>query len=166
MRKRSGRDLVEQSLKRYRPSERWTFLNVRIKGYGVSDATQLWQAISDATDGDGLRSEMTLLKLDLVFPLFYGAALLISLLMTWEMLGQPFGMAWLFVPVVTTIVADWIENGVQIGQLQRFMAGAPLQDGLVRIASYATTAKLLFFALTCVVVLGLAGIVLCRLFRP
>lgn len=93
-------------------------------------------------------SEQHFLKIDLFFPVFYGAALVTSLLMVWEMLGRPFSPAWILAPVAITAVADWTENLVQLAQLARFTNDKPLQASWIQLASLATILKLVFFTLS------------------
>ena len=130
-------------------------LNQRFGGYNASSVKRYWAALDEAA----YRAERCSLKLDLLFPILYGAALLSSLLMAWTTLGKPFYRAWLMAPLAVTILADWTENLVQLGQLGLHIEGGEvgLQLGWIQVASTATVLKLAFFTgttlfLVCLVV--------------
>ena len=132
-------------------------LNRRLHGYDADDVAAHWAPLSEPR----LRQERTLLRLDLVYPLFYGGILMLALLQAWEWLGRPFVVHWLAVPVALTVLADWMENGVQLLQLRRWMrADEPgvkdLSPFLIRLASLATCTKiwLLFGLLSLLIVLA------------
>ena len=125
--------------------------------YNARDVRVYWAEFED-----GGRAEQKFLELDLVFPFLYGAALAISLLMAWAGLGRPFHPVWIITPLAITLLADWTENLVQLGQLKRFLAGTPIQEGWIRIASAATALKLSFFYASW---LGLLALVLLLLVR-
>ena len=124
-------------------------------GYSTDEVSRYWAAL--ASDDTALRAEQRFLHLDLMFPLVYGTGLMAGLGMAWRLLGRPFNSMWLAAPVVITVLADWIENLVQIAQLVRYVEGGPsaLQDDWIRLASGATIAKLSGFAAAslCLVVL-------------
>ena len=145
----SGRKYVQKVLKGAADCDDQTPLNMRLR-YSVNSVHRHWGAF--ARDPDALNSERCFLKLDLAFPVFYGGALAISLWLLWTMLGRWFNPAWIFIPVVITVVADWIENSVQLTQLSRYVRGgfqeAALQPGAIRVASAATFLKLLFFSVS------------------
>lgn len=119
-------------------------LNMRPLGYDRGAVERHWSAL----DKKALPLEKCFLEWDLLFPVLYGAAFAFSLLLTWELLGRPFHPAWLVVPVVITVAADWVENSVQLNQLKHYMTGgaASLQADLIRVAGVATTIKILFFS--------------------
>ena len=134
-------------------------LNQRF-GYDVGEVTRHWGALDDAAFG----AEQRFLELDLVFPFLYGAALATSLLIGWATLGRPFHPAWLLAPVAVTMLADWTENLVQLGQLQHYRegGGAALQAGWIPVASTATILKLLFFYGSSLFILVLMGVMVVR----
>jgi hypothetical protein len=131
--------------------------------YDIADVKERWGALNEA----GLRAEKKFLELDLVFPFLYGGALAAGLLLGWAALGRPFHPAWLVAPVAVTLLADWTENLVQIGQLNRWLARGKdaLQASSIQIATTATTLKLLFFCGSWLILLSLAGILLVRAFK-
>jgi hypothetical protein len=146
----SGRELVKQQ----EP------LNQRF-GYNVDAVHGYWQALDERARG----AEVRFLELDLVFPFLYGGALATGLLLGWASLGRRFNPAWLLAPVAIALLADWTENLVQLGQLRRFSAHKALQESWIRVASAATTTKLLFLYSLCLVLLSLFLMVLGRAFR-
>ena len=111
-------------------------------GYDTKDVAQYWGAL----DSSGLRAEQRFLELDLVFPTLYGLALAVSLLTISAMLRSPIHTAWLIAPVVVTVVADWIENLVQLDQLRNFIESGEkgLSAGWIHLSSTVTIVKLLF----------------------
>lgn len=127
-------------------------LNQRILGYDEDEAKAYWDALAEKKD---LAAERLFLELDLVFPFLYGGALAAGLLMVWAALGRTFHPASILAPVAITVLADWTENLVQWGQLRRFTSGMALEAGWIRIASTATTVKLLFFAGSYLLIAGL-----------
>lgn len=130
-----------------------TPLNRRL-GYDIEDVKRHWRALDDTA----LDYERIFLKLDLLFPLFYGAALAVSILMAWATLGRPFKPLWLIAPVVFTMLADWTENFIQLNQLpHNKVSEAALQAGWIQIASAATILKLLFFGVSYLLIVGLVG---------
>ena len=109
--------------------------------YGKSEVVEYWQAFKD------LGTEKRFLELDLIFPLLYVGALAVSMAMAWRMREDDvFHPAWVVIPLVVTLIADWTENLVHLYQLRRFRAGGPaaLEVGWIRIASAATALKLSF----------------------
>jgi hypothetical protein len=135
-------------------------LNMRVTGYDAAAVRRHWGAL----DPRALAAVRGLLKLDLIFPLVYGAGLAVGLLLAWSSLERPFSRAWLVLPVAITMVADWTENVVQLHQLARFQASAahPLHAGMIRIASVATVVKLLLFGTTVVLLCTLAATAVLR----
>lgn len=157
----SGRDYVMRQLG---AAGQTPPLNQRIRGYDAAAFDRYWNAL----DGEARARERYFLKLDLGFPLLYGGALAVALFLARGALGRPFHAAWLAVPVVLTVAADWTENLVQLEQARRHVAEgrAGLQPGWMQIASAATTVKLGFFILTCVLLLGLAAWLVVRRTGP
>ena len=95
--------------------------------------------------------------MDLVFPTLYGTALAVSLVTASAMLGSPVHVAWVVAPVVVTVLADWVENLVQLDQLRNYIESG--ETGLVarwiHVASTATIIKLLFFSISSLALLVL-----------
>lgn len=114
-------------------------LNRRWGGYTKSEVHGYWGALGDR----GQRAEQRFLKLDLVFPAVYGAALCASLVATARMAGGPV-LVWPIVLVVLSMVSDWIENLVQMDQLRAYRehGEAGLSPGRIQVASIATVVKL------------------------
>lgn len=134
-------------------------LNQRL-GYNLNAAVRYWEIL----DPTARKTEQYFLKLDLVFPFFYGAALAISLLLTWAILGRPFRPLWIITPVAVLVLADWTENLVQLHQLKKYRehGEAALQPYMIQIASIATCIKLTFFCALTLFLIGLVIIVLVR----
>jgi len=114
-------------------------LNQRWGGYTKSEVDGYWRALGD----QGQRAEQRFLKLDLVFPAVYGAALCASLVATGRMVGGPV-LVWPIVLVVLSMAADWVENLVQIDQLRAYRehGEAGLSPRRIQVASIATVVKL------------------------
>lgn len=108
--------------------------------------------------------EQHFLELDLVFPFLYGAALLGALLLAWIALDRPFQPVWLISPVAFTALADWIENIVQLSQLQLYAGkGSPgLDAGWIHVASVATVVKLVFVSTAFLLLLFLVSWMIVR----
>ena len=155
--------LVGQALSSSQAEDRQP-LNSRF-GYGVDEVDRHWGPV--VSDDAALKAERRFLQFDLVFPFLYGAALATSLLMAWVFLGRPFNTVWLVAPVAITLVADWTENLVQLGQLRLYAegGGAALQNGCIQLASSATITKLLFFSGTALFVVALVVVMLVRAIR-
>ncbi|HEY3570204.1 MAG TPA: hypothetical protein VGP73_19885 [Thermoanaerobaculia bacterium] len=157
--KASGRDLVVKQLSAAGQKP----LSQR-RSYDAAAFQNYWAVLDDSAR----RAEQRFLELDLLFPFVYCGGLAAGLLMAWAALGRTFNPAWLLAPVGLTLLADWTENLLQLDQLKRFLAGGAqtLQEGWIRIASAATTLKLLSFGATSVLLIGLVGILLFRAFKP
>jgi hypothetical protein len=113
-------------------------LNMRFH-YDKAEVETFWRAFAD------VRRELVFLRLDLVFPLLYGGTLAASLWIARARLGLGLSPLWLLAPVALTVLADWTENLVQLGQLPRFLDGSGVQEGWIRLASAATATKLTLF---------------------
>lgn len=120
-------------------------LNQRIQGYDRPAVRRFWGAL--ALDPDLLPSEERSLRLDLFFPLLYGAAFTASLLLAWRDRERSWAFAGLLIPVAIYMAADWTENLAQLKQLRLYRQKGPnaLQPSGIRVASRATSVKLLFF---------------------
>lgn len=132
--------------------------------YDVAAVHRHWGALDDTAR----HAERRFLELDLIFPFLYGVALATSLLMAWASLGRPFNPAWVLAPVVITLLADWTENLVQLGQIKRYIITSnetALQAGWIQVASTATMLKLLLFGGVSLLLLWLVALVLIRALR-
>lgn len=129
-------------------NERW--------GYTAQDAVKYWQGLDE---DELLPVEVRLLKVDLLFPLFYGGALLTSILTAWRTLGQPPFWNLAVIPVWLAVLADWTENSSLLYLLQSHMKDttASPNSSLVQIASAATITKFIFLAVSGVALLVLVG---------
>ena len=127
-------------------------LNERLIPYDAEETARVWNVI-DGTPG-GREAERAFLRLDLIFPIFYGGALTLSVLMLARVLGAN-GLPWL-TPVVIGVVADWTENTIHLRQFGAFDgAAASLDAGLIQLAGYATAVKLVFVVLSLLLILAL-----------
>ena len=118
-------------------------LNHRLQGYDVPAVKHVWGVL----DSRLLDREHAALRVDLFFPLLYGSAFAVSLLLAWKLWGHSFNRGWLFLPLAICLLADWTENLMQLRQLRLYRQTGPeaLEPTWVRAASWATTIKLLFF---------------------
>lgn len=131
-------------------------LNFRFRGYDAKAASEYWSWLG----AEGLAAELRFLKADMFFPFWYGGVMLGSLCTGWFSLGQPFSPIILATPVFVAVIADWIENAIHIKQIARFNAGQPVEGQQIRLASLATSAKLLFFWISTLLIVILAAWVL------
>ena len=127
-------------------------LHFRLGGYDAAEAQAYWSWLGP----EGRLAERRFLALDLVFPLLYGGAILAALVRFWGWLGRPFAPRWLVTPVAITLVADWTENLAQWHQLRQVLQSEPVQAQWIALASLATTVKMIFFALSCLLLVVLA----------
>ena len=99
-------------------------------------------------------------ELDLVFPILYGTAFFLSALAARKILDGRLPALWSspMISIAITVIADWTENVIQLGQLKRFMdpTNPGLQAMQIAVASTATTIKLVSFVLTIVLLIALA----------
>lgn len=142
----SGHTYVRQQLKEKATPDQKTPLYMRWRGYNTNEVDQHWGVF----DERALKTERRFLQLDLLFPLFYGGAFVIALWRVWAELGKMFSPVLFIAPAAITILADWMENLIQLTQLRRYveMGKDGLQAGWLQIASAATATKLLFFFVT------------------
>lgn len=126
-------------------------LYMRFRGYDAAEVDRHWRALDHAA----LKSEQRFLQLDLAFPLFYGAALAVALLRTRAVPGQSLSPLLLLGPVVATMIADWVENAIQLTQLQHYVESgeAGLHSGHIQLASMATIVKLYSFCASCLLLI-------------
>ena len=118
-------------------------LNMRPMGYDTDAVARHWAVL----DERALQSERRFLQLDLIFPIFYGTTLAVALWQACTAVATTFSPAWPIALVAVTVIADWIENLIQISQLRRFVQHGKdsLQPQQIRIASAATILKLYCF---------------------
>jgi len=128
-------------------------------GYGTDVVKAYWHWLKPA----GREAEKTFLTLDLLFPFFYGGALTASLWWVWMALERPFHPIWIIAPLVIIMLADWLENLIQLAQLRHYVSSnEQYAQGLwIQLSSYATILKLW---LTGGLYIALAGLVLKMLF--
>ena len=123
-----------------------TPLNMRWLGYGPESARTYWSALQE----EGRRAERTFLRLDVLFPFFYGGSLATSLWWAWLTLEGPFPWVWIAAPLALAMIADWVENLIQLNQLRRYRDGPEgdgnLHDAWIRAACCATIIKLWLIA--------------------
>jgi len=112
-------------------------------GYSAHEMKKYWDSLKN---GNALETELKILKLDLLFPFFYGAALSVSLLSAWSRLGEPFSWLWIFFVVGAAVVSDWIENSTQLFMMRGYTndPNADLNPATAKIASLATRMKWVF----------------------
>jgi len=127
-------------------------LGTRRTGYDLDAIDQRWTAL-----GANLKYERLGLELDLVYPFIYGGALAAALLLTWAQLGRTFSPFFLIAPVALTMIADWTENSIQLGQLKLFEVShrAGLQSTWIRVASFATMTKVWLLIGSSLLLIGL-----------
>jgi len=114
-------------------------------GYDTRAVDAYWKSLNI----EGRGAERRFLELDLVFPFLYGGVFAAALLAAWIQLGRPCDPVWVVLPVIVTVVADWTENLVQLGQLGRYQPdAATLDPGWIQAASIATMLKLVFGAVS------------------
>ncbi len=127
-------------------------LQQKLRGYDVAYVGSYWGGLKEAR-----ASERMLLVVDLAFPLLYGGAFAMVVLFAWSTLGlHPAWLPGLLAPVLIAVAADWTENLVLLGQLGRFEIAGSLSASWIRVASTATSLKLVFVGLSLVETIGLA----------
>jgi hypothetical protein len=131
-------------------------LNFRLRGYDVDSAQAYW----DWLGPEGRAAETRFLKADMVFPLWYGALLLTGTLLAWRYLGQPSSLVLFVLPVVVTVLADWVENLVHLHVLSHY--GEPIRAAEITLASWGTSVKLIFFWLSTALMALMAIMVIVR----
>jgi hypothetical protein len=131
----------------------YTGLGLRCTGYNLGEVKTYWEALSD--NPEALAADRRMLEIDLLFPFFYGAAFAVTLLFAWAELVRPFHPVWILAPLFIEVVADWIENLIQLKQLKLFTSNQALQAGWIQIASLATIVKYWLFIGSYILVIGL-----------
>ena len=116
-------------------------LNERF-GYSVQDVRNFWASLDKANT---LSVQERLLKYDLLFPILYGGALIISLLLARSELGLHSRWNLVVIVVGIAMVADWTENYFLLQLLQSYVNNSIIMPDLmvVAIASIATRLKFL-----------------------
>jgi hypothetical protein len=140
-------------------------LNLLLCGYGIAHVSRQWGGENDPVRRAAeLAAERRFLCYDLLFPLFYGAALAIALWLVWSDLQRPFALFWPLAPVAFGVIADWIENLIHLNQLTHFQRGgeAALSPGWVQLASGATSLKLLLIGASFLLLAALSTWLLVR----
>ena len=111
--------------------------------YGAETMSARWQALKKTPDL--IPKERYFLKADLVFPLVYGGALIVGLLVAWNILGRPFGIALLLASIAICMAADWSENLLQLSQIDNLLLPKDdqpqLSHILIAVAGVATAVK-------------------------
>ena len=137
-------------------------LNLRFRGYTTHAVEQYWQPLG----ANKRKEEKRFLWLDLLFPLLYGSALIISIDMAWAHLEKTSNVLWLILPkglVAVTCLADWTENIVLLGQIYRSTNSenewipSRLQSKWIQVASWATQIKLFAFIASVLLLISLIG---------
>ena len=142
----SGRSAIEQQLPSHPVDPNARPLNQRLFGYSVDDVMRYWLLFKRVPGG--IESERVSLKLDLMFPFAYGAAMAASLLLSAHWLGKDLPPYFMLVFLAVGLLADWVENVTLLDQLDRFNSEPPLelQTLWIMTASVATTSKLVCVA--------------------
>jgi hypothetical protein len=133
--------------------------------YDAAYATAYWTALADkpgVNNATALESERFLLKIDLLFPLFYGGALAVGLYVSGRALGYA-GLWTLLVPVLLMMAADWTENVVQLEQIR--VARIAPSSFWIGLASIATCLKLALVSGLTMLNIGAGLLLVCRAIR-
>jgi hypothetical protein len=129
-------------------------LGLRLEGYKLEAIKEYWGALK--LEHGALDAERRMLEIDLVFPFVYGAGFAVALLLAWAALGRPFHPVWIVTPLFVEVVADWIENLIQLRQVRLFSGSEGiLQPGWIQIASVATSVKVALFCVSYILVVGM-----------
>jgi hypothetical protein len=117
-------------------------LHQRFGGYNKTVAEEQLHQLHE----DGRVAYLRMLKLDLAFPLFYGAALIWGLHAARTQTGFS-SFSWIELLPPVTMVSDWAENILLLWQVSRYRdtEASGLTGWAIGVASVATTAKLLTF---------------------
>lgn len=153
----SGRDRVVESISG-KPEDFPKALQSRFYGYNAAEAKTYWDALRD----EGRKAEIRLLQFDLLFPLLYGAALAFSVMTLWSALDIRTSMAWFLVPVIAAVITDWIETAILLQQVKNFDSTGTFDAGQIQVASIATIAKSISIALSALLIISFAVMLLSR----
>lgn len=127
----------------------------RFGGYNTDEVKLYWKALYPSA----IEDEKRFLYLDLLFPLFYGSPLIISIALAWTRLDRSLSLIWFILPVIITMFADWTENLIQLQQIKRFPSLEELEhleSEWISVASTATRFKLYFFVISYLLLIGMA----------
>ena len=115
-------------------------LHKRIWGYNLKEVDAFMQKM----EGDGRELYIKLLWWDLLFPLFYGLALIWGLYQGRELMDQPFHVIWCWLPLIS-MIADWTENGLLLHQFLHYEEGQiqSLNAISIGVAGLATMLKMI-----------------------
>jgi hypothetical protein len=113
-------------------------LHLRIKGYNRADVLDLLKRL----ESDGQELYKTVLRWDLVFPVFYGVAFVVALLNLRNLAESHVSPLLCWLPIVIMTVADWTENSLLLAEIELFQKGSTLGIVPIEIASLATQTKL------------------------
>jgi len=115
-------------------------LNSRPFGYEVKDVSEYWIKLGPS----GRAAEMRFLRMDLLYPILYCAALALGLFIAWERLGFKISILPLLLIVLFILFSDLTENLIHINQLENVIENESyvLRPLLIQIASLATILKL------------------------
>ena len=133
-------------------------LHLRWRGYNRALAEKQLKYLRP----NGRQAYLRMLRLDLGFPVFYGAALLCALPQAFSMAGNAVPSwipSWVTLLPLVTVASDWIENLVLLWQVSRY-PGKPLHAWAIGVASAATVVKIATFTAS---LLGLASLLLLAL---
>lgn len=113
-----------------------TLLDLRWRGYNPADVVDLLSRL----ESDGRELYKRVLRWDLVFALFYGAALVLALLKLRNLAESHFPPLICWLPILT-MLADWAENSLLLAEVDLFEQGSTLGDVAINVASFATQTK-------------------------
>jgi hypothetical protein len=110
--------------------------DARTKGYKPSEAAGILKQFEDAGQLDNYLEQEW--KYDLIFPLIYGAMLMIPIIGLAPKLGAP---RWLILLPILAMIGDWIENLSVIGMILRYREQHMVPYPLALTASIASRIK-------------------------
>jgi hypothetical protein len=127
--------------------------------YDAKDVDRFWSALQ----ATGRTAERKFLQEDLIFPVFYGGALALSLLWLLPRTRLPWNPRLVILPVVAGVLGDWTENLTQLGLLRGYVPQhlESLNPTAVNLSTFATDVKLggIIIATVLLLVLTCAAIV-------
>lgn len=110
----TGRQAVVARLAAHAAPADRTPLNQRLR-YRVADVERHWGALDESTRA----IEAAGLKIDLLFPVAYGAALIVAMMLVRPERQGWLAWSWPMLLVALTALADWTENLMLLRQLGR-----------------------------------------------
>ena len=111
-------------------------------GYSEAEAREYWTALERRPGG--LMAQKRFLQIDLLFALLLAAAIAFSTISGWAELGRPWNLFVFLVPVLLYLLADWLETSLHLRAVSMMVeagSNVPIDDGTIRLSSYATIAK-------------------------